>query len=361
MSYIETSPLKNSTIMMLHAEKNEIKLDPPYQRFGEIWNLEKKRLLIDSILNDYDIPKIYFHAYDRKKVSETGCTYAVIDGRQRLETIWAFLEGKFTLAPDFEYQRDSSIKLENLGYSDIAKQYPRVKVQFDSFILPVVLVSTEDEELIEDMFSRLNEAAPLNAAEKRNAYGGYVVKAIREISNHHFFTEKVRFSNKRYQHMEASARLLFSEYNIHFEKKLFDTKKVYLDNFAKNIKKVPKNIIDGCQNNVCKTLDIMASEFTDNDPLLQAQGNMVLYYLLFRKAEELGEVDKIARKGFYDFRQLLKDNRDVAENTGEYADGSYELLEYDRLSQQGTNDSSNIKERFSILSGFFKLTETNIF
>ncbi|MCL9640879.1 DUF262 domain-containing protein [Rahnella victoriana] len=360
MSYIETTPLKNSTIMLLHAEKNEIKLDPPYQRFGEIWNLEKKRLLIDSILNDYDIPKIYFHAYDRKKVAETGCTYAVIDGRQRLETIWAFLEGKFTLASDFEFQRDSSIKLENLGYSDIAKEYPRIKVQFDSFILPVVVVSTEDEELIEDMFSRLNEAAPLNAAEKRNAYGGYVVKAIREISNHPFFSGKVRFSNKRYQHMEVSARLLFSEYNVHLEKKLFDTKKVYLDNFAKNIKQVPQHIISDCQDNVSKILDIMASEFVDNDPLLQAQGNMVLYYLLFRKAEELGETSKVVRKGFFDFRQLLKDNRDAAENTGEYGDSSYELLEYDRLTQQGTNDSSNIKERFSILSGFFKLSETNI-
>ncbi|HEN3664370.1 TPA: hypothetical protein U5E42_004211, partial [Yersinia enterocolitica] len=54
MSYIETTPLKNSTIMMLHAEKDEIQLSPEYQRLGGIWNKEKKQLLIDSILNDYD-------------------------------------------------------------------------------------------------------------------------------------------------------------------------------------------------------------------------------------------------------------------------------------------------------------------
>jgi len=361
MSYIETTSLKNSTIMMLHTDRNEIMLDPPYQRFGEIWNLEKKRLLIDSILNDYDIPKIYFHLFDRKKIAETGFTHAVIDGRQRLETIWSFLEGKFTLSPDFEFQRDSSIRLENLSYADIAKEYPRIKVQFDSFVLPVVVVSTEDEELIEDMFSRLNEAAPLNAAEKRNAYGGYVVKAIRQISNHAFFIDNVRFSNKRYQYMEVSARLLFTEYNVLIENKLYDTKKIYLDNFAKNIKKIDSNIISLCENNVSKTLELMASEFIDNDPLLLAQGNMVLYYLLFRKANEIGELNKLIRKGFFDFRQLLKNNRDAAEVSDGDSEYSYELLEYDRLSQQGTNDSSNIKERFSIISNFFKLSSNEIF
>jgi hypothetical protein len=40
------------------------------------------------------------------------------------------------------------------------------------------------------MFSRLNEAVPLNAAEKRSAIGGPMALAIREISEHSFFNEK---------------------------------------------------------------------------------------------------------------------------------------------------------------------------
>ena len=80
MSYIETSPLKNTTTMLIYAERDEIKLDPPYQRMGDVWPLEKRQLLIDSILNDYDIPKIYFHIYDREEKSETGISYSVIDG-----------------------------------------------------------------------------------------------------------------------------------------------------------------------------------------------------------------------------------------------------------------------------------------
>ena len=117
MSYIKTNPLKNSTIMYLYAERDEIQLDPPYQRMGGVWTKEKKQLLIDSILNDYDIPKIYFHAFDRSVVSTTGFEYAVIDGRQRLEAIWDFVDGEFSLAVDFDYQKDTSIKLAGLSYA----------------------------------------------------------------------------------------------------------------------------------------------------------------------------------------------------------------------------------------------------
>lgn len=360
MSYIETTPLKNSTIMMLHAEKDEIVLSPSYQRLGGIWNKEKKQLLIDSILNDYDIPKIYFHLYSREKRSETGCNYAVIDGRQRLESIWAFMSGEFCLSADFIYQKDESITLANLSYSDIAREFPRIKVQFDSFVLPVVLVNTDDEELIEDMFSRLNEAAPLNAAEKRNAFGGYTVQMVREISESPLFIQKVKFSNKRYQHKEVSARILFTEYNLTYENRIIDTKKVYLDSFVRNNKIDSEGRIQEASARVMLVLSKMADVFADNDELLQSQGNMVLYYLLFRNAIGHGEEALITRAKFFDFREKLKTNREKAEAEEDYGDSSYELLEYDRLTQQGTNDASNIKERFSILAKEFGINSTFI-
>ena len=106
MSYVETSILKNSTIMLLYSERSEINMSPEYQRMGGVWTTEKRRLLIDSILNDYDLPKIYFHALSPDEVSKSGFRFAVIDGRQRLEAIWGFMDGEFTLASDFEYQRD---------------------------------------------------------------------------------------------------------------------------------------------------------------------------------------------------------------------------------------------------------------
>ncbi len=357
MSYIETSPLKNTTTMLIYAEKEEIKLDPTYQRMGEIWTLEKKQLLIDSILNDYDIPKIYFHVYDRNEKSKTGISYSVIDGRQRLETIWQFIEGKFNLSEEFEYQRDSEIKLAGLGYEDIAKEHPRIRIQFDSFVLPIVGVNTDDEDLIEDMFSRLNEAVPLNAAEKRNAHGGSGVKAIRKIAQHKLFKSKVKFNNKRYQHLEVSARILLTEDALQRTNRLIDTKKVFLDKFVKENSKNEKSMTT-LISHVTTVLDVMAKSFSKNDDLLRAQGNMLIYYLLFREALRMNKLDKITREKLLDFRKKLIINRKLAEK--DFLEADYVLLEYDRLSQQGTNNASSIRDRFTTIFNEIGLVETEI-
>lgn len=355
MSFIETYEMKNSTAMLLYSERDEIQTNPDYQRMGGVWTLEKRRLLIDSVINDYDLPKIYFHELNRGTAAETGFRYAVIDGRQRLETIWQFMEDQFSLSSDIMYQREPEIDLGGLRYSDLAKEHPRLRVKFDSFVLPVVIVRTQDDEidLIEDMFSRLNEAVPLNAAEKRNAFGGAFVNAITQVSRHKFFTDKVRFGNKRFQHREVAARLMLTEHNTHSFGRLIDTKKVYLDQIAIEYKQDVDGIVSGITQRVEKTLNNMSETFHSNDELLLAQGIMVVYYLIFRRAFLSDELEKISRRSLIDFREELKANRFQAEN--DYTSSSFDYLEFDRLNQQGTNDASSIRERFRILAEFLNL------
>lgn len=350
MSYVDTSVLKNSTIMLLYSERSEIDMSPDYQRMGGVWTIEKRRLLIDSILNDYDLPKIYFHSLSPDEVSQSGFRFAVVDGRQRLEAIWGFMDGDFTLASDFEYQRDPQLNLGGLSYEDIAKQYPKIRVKFDSFVLPVVTVSIEgnDIDLIEDMFSRLNEAVPLNAAEKRNAIGGDVVRAIADVSQHDFFTGRVKFRNNRYQHREAAARFLLVEDSLKTSGQIVDTKKAYLDLLAKRYRDGHQPLVNGLKSAVQLILDRMKAEFAANDELLLAQGILVVYYLIFRSAIAHGEEAKVTRRRLLDFRQRLAENREAAIKN--YEGASFDLLEFDRLNQQGTNDASSIKERVKILS-----------
>ena len=42
--------------MMLYLDRSRVFLDPEYQRQGEVWNTYKKQLLIDSLINGFDIP-----------------------------------------------------------------------------------------------------------------------------------------------------------------------------------------------------------------------------------------------------------------------------------------------------------------
>src|SRR6185437_9993299 len=82
--------------------------NPTYQRESAIWSLEKQQLFIDSIVNNYDIPKIYFH--DLRGEKKELVKYAIIDGKQRLHTIYEFLGSKFSLADDFMVNSDSEFE-----------------------------------------------------------------------------------------------------------------------------------------------------------------------------------------------------------------------------------------------------------
>ena len=88
MTDFRISNLTNSAVLYLYSEKEFILLDPEYQRDSDIWSLEKKQLLIDSILNGYDIPKIYFHEFSpQKKIKGDVYKYAIIDGKQRISAL----------------------------------------------------------------------------------------------------------------------------------------------------------------------------------------------------------------------------------------------------------------------------------
>src|SRR5258706_15827800 len=99
-----------SSLLVVYSEREEIQLDPEYQRISGIWTREKRQLLIDSLINGFDVPKLYFHEFvPFKKIRSKKYRYAIIDGKQRLQTIWDFIDGNIALPEDFKYLRDDSI------------------------------------------------------------------------------------------------------------------------------------------------------------------------------------------------------------------------------------------------------------
>jgi hypothetical protein len=346
MNYIDANPLQHNTVQSVVSEWDSIVKNPPYQRNGDVWSLEKKQLLIDSIINRYDIPKIYFHKFSREHARKTGEVYAVIDGRQRLEAIFQFIEGKFALSDNFKYLEDPSVKAAGMSYNELGQKYPKVKSRFDSFSLPIVTVETDDMDLIEEMFSRLNEAVPLNAAEKRRAIGGDMVKAIDELSKHQFFAKKVKFGNRRYQHMEAAVRLLFLKHNLD-SKKVVDTKKVFLDQFAEDYKAGKTARIKEIKKEVGALLDDLSALFLDKDGLLMAQAAVPIYVFVYSKMKTAGKEKLFTRSALNKFNAKRIKNREIAEE--DITKAEFEFLEFDKLSLQGTNDANSIRERWRIL------------
>ncbi len=138
----------SSSVLVVYSDKADIELEPEYQRIGGIWTHEKRQLLIDSLMNGFDVPKLYFHEFvpPQKKRGKT-YRYAIIDGKQRLQTIWDFIDGKLFLAEDFNYLRDDSVEAGGLHYSTLASRYPKVKARFDATTLDIITIRTNDIEL----------------------------------------------------------------------------------------------------------------------------------------------------------------------------------------------------------------------
>src|SRR5947209_5177802 len=104
MASITISALAQSGVLYLYTIRDEMQMDPPYQRASDIWSVSKKQLLIDSILNGFDIPKLYLHKLSEPiQQGDSQLNLAIVDGKQRLEAIWGFINGDFPLSPEFEF------------------------------------------------------------------------------------------------------------------------------------------------------------------------------------------------------------------------------------------------------------------
>ena len=345
-----------SSLLVVYSDRQDIQLDPEYQRISEIWTHEKRQLLIDSLINGFDVPKLYFHEFvPARQISGKKYKFAIIDGKQRLQTIWDFIDGKLALAEDFEYLRDDSVKAAGLDYAALSKRYPSVKQRFDATVLDIITIRTDDIELIEDMFSRLNEAVPLNAPEKRNAFGGPMPEAVRKVARHAFFTKNVPFEDRRYRHRELATKFLYLE----FTDQIANTKKSDLDTFVKSFKKwrheglrkANPAAVSKLTNSTQSVLARMGSVFGTSDSLLRQVGMITLYYHLYRQIEK-GAVDPVKRELLAQFERKREANRALVEEFGEAGKNvDTALLEFDKHSQT-PNDAYAIRIRLRILLRF---------
>jgi hypothetical protein len=174
----------------------KINLQPAYQR-GAVWSKSQKQLLIDSILRDLDIPKIYLREIDDPNFEEEA-----IDGQQRLTAIYGFFNDEFPLDKDSDDINGREIKGRRFSMLD-----EEIKDRFESYELTVVILRNATEEEVEEMFLRLQNGTTLNAAEKRNAMPGNMKEFVRELAGHRFF-QSCGFKNHRFAYDLVASQMI---------------------------------------------------------------------------------------------------------------------------------------------------------
>lgn len=346
MANFEISAMSDSSVLGLVDMKDAIKIDPDYQRPGGVWSLHKKQLFIDSLINRYDIPKFYFHHLIGVH-ADKGMRYAIIDGKQRLQAIWDFFDGDFALSRDFVYADDADVIAKNMKYNQLADKFPRLISRLHARTLSVQTVLADDLDFIEDMFSRLNEAVPLAAAEKRNAFGGPLPQMFRDMSQHAFFTNKIKVSPSRYRHHDLAAKLIYLEFKAEF----VDTKKASLDHFVKSARKDDFDLtrLDNARTFAISALDALEALFVDGDDLVKSTGMIVVYYMLVSKLLEENVPITFGRAEIVAFEELRRENRKLFASKDEDVEGvDFKLIEFDELAQS-SNDGSAIQRRYELL------------
>lgn len=338
------------TVAKANAWRSSVDDDPPYQRESSVWSLDKQQLFIDSLLNGYDVPKIYLHDLRGKHPSKV---YAVVDGKQRLSTIWRFLADEFAVADDFRIEPANMPELPPGAAAPVAGQRfseldPAWQEVLRTTYLAVVLIQNATVEDIEDLFSRLNNGEPLNAAEKRNAMGGAVTVMVREVAQHPFFTDRLAFSNARYQHFDVAARLLAIEAAQRDAPDLVpDLKSRALDAFVKANRRLDASQRGRLRNRVEPWLNFLSEVFGSADPLLGTPSHPPLYYLFCKRVAGDAATPQLALR----IRDFLAAFQELRRSQLELPDGQQDarMIEFTHLMQHGTNDQRSLERRLAIL------------
>ena len=156
-------------IKRMAEETKDLMIAPPFQR-GLVWKIEQKRELIESILMGIPIPVVYVFEDENGKKQ-------VVDGRQRISTIIAFLNNAFSLdnlkmLPQFN----------NKKFNDLEALY---KSKVERYQIPVYVIEPPTPERVKyDIFDRVNRGGTrLNNQEMRNAlYLGQSTELLKRLS-----------------------------------------------------------------------------------------------------------------------------------------------------------------------------------
>jgi len=196
------------------VEFGGLDLRPKYQR-NYIWKKDFKDKLIYSIIRSYPIGSIIIRQL--KSPNEKGAMTEIVDGQQRLTTIYEFVEGKYEIHSEFSRKIIEEIqefygertdlefeklkkKLKNKGniklkYADLPSV---IKGKFEGFNISVTKIIEASDTEITEYFRYLQNQERLRAGEILNSLiDAKMEKYLLEIQDLKSFCNIIGFNNDR--------------------------------------------------------------------------------------------------------------------------------------------------------------------
>ncbi|MBL4782283.1 MAG: DUF262 domain-containing protein [Porticoccaceae bacterium] len=197
-----------------------INIKPKYQR-RERWGITKQSALIESFLLNIPVPPIFLAEDEYGK-------YSVIDGKQRITSIYNFIERNTKLV-----NLEKFIEIENYTFKNLPEPLNNA-LKIRPYVRVITLLKQSDPQLKYEVFNRLNTGGDnLLPQEIRNAaYEGGLNDALVDMSEHIFLRKQLNIANEKNR---LRSKLYLEMRDVEYVLRFF-TLREYWDSFSGNMR-----------------------------------------------------------------------------------------------------------------------------
>lgn len=357
----------NWTVKNLKAmrdEKETLSFNHPIQRQSAQWTNEQQSLLIHSMLDNFPVPSVYIHKTESIEVDAKGrhsYGYSVLDGKQRMTTVFSYIDGEFALADDTPYVtiEDTVYEIAGKFFDDLAED---VQQEILRFKFNIQCFEDVTDEVIEEIFFRLNNSTPLTKPQKAKPLMGVGNSIfINEILENRFFKEKCSFTKRQLMQSADLCTLLQGMMLLDNKYRGYNFPSISDDEVMAYSKWINGNFLDECKCRIKKIVAFLDNLFYMKDKNLR-KINIPILFLMADKALKLSITGTKFRRWYDDFFDKHKDEYNQYCSSGsikkEKTIGRIEVMErcfddYFRDDMEESTEQKEIVERKVL-----ELTET---
>jgi uncharacterized protein DUF262 len=323
-----------------------IDLDADYQR-EKIWSRKNQEDLLDSIVQNIDIPKIYLARVE----SHESFDYECIDGKQRMTTLLSFYKPD---PPDDDRLR-VRVAGDKYTYVGLQSEMPRIAEKIDNFELTFVTYPANlDEEFIREIFRRLQLGVRLNSGELLKTHSGAIRDFVyKEMGKEAPFLKNTRLSDRRFSREFTLAQICINSFSLNENGEFVRARYDDLEDFFKE-----KYDLDPKDENLARVrsvLKLMDKDFGERASCVSSRAVAVSAYLFAEGLYIRKEAQLIPR--FADFYvKLLETIREDLQRLSNYESPRNPLVleEFQKHISQASVEPYAIKRRSRFLTKAFE-------
>jgi len=323
-----------------------IDLDADYQR-ERIWSREDQEKLIDSIIQNIDIPKIYLARIEGRENFDFEC----IDGKQRMATLLNFFK------PDKSTDSPLTVRVfgERYTYKQLREEHPTFADKIDEYQLTFVIYpKIDDEEFLREIFRRLQLGVRLNSGEMLKSHMGTMRDFVyKEMGKEAPFLRRTKLSEKRFSRQFTLAQICINSFSRYTSGDFVRARYDDLEDFFKDKYELDEG--DANLNRIRAVLKNMEKHFGDLAERITSRAVAVSAYLF---CEELHVQKRSSQiEEFAEFYAALLD--EIRENLGllskfKEPTNPGVLEAFQKYISQASVESYAIKRRHLFLESAFK-------